>query len=288
MVVIITVIAVITAVFQSAFLRCYTDKRADGKGAFQYSVFYAGWIGFVTLALNGFRYNPSSITVVLGLINCAVFALYSIGMVKSMNLGPYTFLMVCMLSGGILVPFLYDSIALRTPISLYRFAGIAIMLASFAVMNPEGFREKKSGKFLFWCAMLFIANGFYGVLMNTQQRLANYTQRSEMIITTYLGMALISFIIETAVNRKNFLADYRMPKIAWLFMFLSATCATVAQNTTLMIMKYFDITQVSVITNGGVLAGSGLLAFTLFREKFRVRVLIGMLMAGTAIVLLSI
>lgn len=273
--------------FQSLFCRFYSSER-NGEGAVQFSVFYAAFVGISTLAVNRFAYAPSGVTVLLGLINAMILLTYNIAMVRCSSLGSYAFMMVCSLSGGILVPMVYDALYLGYVFSTFQLAAIALILIAFVLMNLEGFTEKKNMRYLIWCAILFAANGLYGVLMNLQQTLMNFTMRNEMIITTFLGMALMTSAFQLLVARKEFLRGFEMSRRAALHAFLSALSATLAVNLMMIMMKSVNITLLSVMDNGGVLVLSALYAFTLFKEKPKPSGMLGLLLVGVGVIMLSI
>ena len=273
--------------FQSLFCRLYASAR-DGEGAVQFSVFYAAFVGVSTLAFNRFAYAPSGITVLLGLINAMILLTYNIAMVRCSSLGSYAFMMVCSLSGGILVPMVYDALYLGYVFSPFQLAAIALILIAFVLMNLEGFTEKKNARYLLWCAILFAANGLYGVFMNLQQTLMNFTMRNEMIVTTFLGMALMTSAFQMLVGRKEFLRGFQMSCRAALHAFLSALSATLAVNLMMILMKSVNITMLSVMDNGGVLVLSALYAFTLFKEKPKPSGMLGLLLVGVGVIMLSV
>ena len=273
--------------FQSLFCRFYASSR-NGEGAVQFSVFYAAFVGICTLAANRFAYTPSGVTIFLGLINAMVLLTYNIAMVRCSSLGSYAFMMVCSLSGGILVPMVYDALYLGYVFSPMQIIAIALILAAFVLMNLEGFAARKNTRYLIWCGILFIANGMYGVLMNLQQTLMNFTLRSEMIMTTFLSMALLTSAFQLIVGREDFLSGFRMSLQAALYAFLSALSATLAVNLLLIMMKSVNLTLLSVMDNGGVLVLSALYAFTLFKEKPKPSGMAGLLLVGIGVIMLSI
>ena len=165
---------------------------------------------------------------------------------------------------------------------------IALILAAFVLMNLEGFAARKNARYLIWCGILFIANGMYGVLMNLQQTLMNFTLRSEMIMTTFLSMALLTSAFQLIVGREDFLSGFRMSHQAALYAFLSALSATLAVNLLLIMMKSVNLTLLSVMDNGGVLVLSALYAFTLFKEKPKPSGMAGLLLVGIGVIMLSI
>lgn len=273
--------------FQSLFCRMYTNAR-NGEGATQFSVVYSAFAGICTLAVNGFSYAPSGTTLVLGLVNALILLTYNVSMVKCGALGSYAFMMICSLSGGILVPMVYDALYLGFSFSAIQIAAVLLIIAAFVVMNLDGVRAKKNAKYLMWCGILFVVNGLYGVIMNLQQTLMGFTQRNEMIITTFLGMGLITAAFELAVHRRKFLDGFRMGKRAVAPMVLSSISATLAVNMLMWVMKSVNITVLNVVDNGGVLVLSAVYAFVLFKEKLEKHTVIGILMACASIVMLSI
>lgn len=273
--------------FQSLFCRMYTNAR-NGEGATQFTVVYAAFAGICTLAVNKFSYTPSGITIALGLINALVLLTYNVSMVKCGTLGSYAFMMICVLSGGILVPMLYDMVYLNFAFSGLQIAAVVLMIASFVVMNLDGVRAKKNMRYLMWCAILFVINGLYGVFMNLQQTLMQFAQRNEMIITTFLGMGLVTSAFELIVHRKRFIEGFKMGKKAVVPMVLSSLSATLAVNMLMWVMQSVNITVLSVVNNGGVLVLSAVFAFTLFKEKMEKHTMIGILMACASIVMLSV
>lgn len=273
--------------FQSLFCRMYTNARR-GEGALQFTVVYAATAGICTLALNGFSYKPSLITLGLGLINAMVLLTYNVSMVKCGNLGSYAFMMICVLSGGILVPMVYDMLYLHGTFSPLQIVAVVLMLVSFVFMNLDGVKAKKNMRYLMWCGVLFVINGLYGVFMNLQQTLMNFTQRSEMIITTFLGMGVVTAVFELIFARKEFLVGFHMEKKAVVPMLLSSVSATVAVNMLMVMMKSVNITVLSVINNGGVLVLSAVFAFTLFKEKLALHTVVGILASCASIVMLSV
>lgn len=285
-------ILVITAVVlfatgQSLFCRMYTSAQ-NGRGAVQFSVLYAFLAGMCTLAIGGFRYAPSGTTLLLGALNAVMLLTYNIAMVHAGNLGSFAFLMIGVLSGGILVPMAYDLIFLGTRLNAWQIAAVAMMLVSFVMMNRDGLSGKKSGAYLAWVGVLFLVNGLYGTLMGLQQNAMEFTQRSEMIVTTYLGTAVIGTLFSLVRERGEFFRGFRMSGRAAAFLGASALCCTGSVNLLLYAMKLVRLTVLNVTVNGGVLVISAGLAYFVFREKMTAWKIAGIGLAAVSVILLSL
>ena len=278
---------VLFATGQSLFCRMYTSAQ-NGRGAVQFSVLYAFLAGVCTLAIGGFRYAPSGTTLLLGALNAVMLLTYNIAMVHAGNLGSFAFLMIGVLSGGILVPMAYDLIFLGTRLNAWQIAAVAMMLVSFVMMNRDGLSGKKSGAYLAWVGVLFLVNGLYGTLMGLQQNAMEFTQRSEMIVTTYLGTAVIGTLFSLVRERGEFFRGFRMSGRAAAFLGASALCCTGSVNLLLYAMKLVRLTVLNVTVNGGVLVISAGLAYFVFREKMTAWKIAGIGLAAVSVILLSI
>jgi len=289
------VLLFLTLVFacQSLFCKLYTDsyKGPDKSAASPvYSIFYGILIGIATIAINGFAYQPSWPTVVCGLINAAMLLTYNISMVNAGSRGSYDFMMICMLSGGMLVPIFWNAIFENQPLTLVQIIALVLLMASFILMNLKGLGERGTKTYYLWCLSLFFSNGFYGVLMNVQQAMMNGAQREEMITTTYFVMGLAALVIALRGGKKKFVDGFRMGKKALVCALLACVAATVAANIYVaMIAKMSDrLTLLYAFNNGGVLVVSALLSAVLFQEKLLPPRLAGILCACGGIVLLCL
>lgn len=186
--------SIVVATLQSLFSRLYSDRypRATGMAsALAYAVFYGAFIGFATLALEGFAFAASSATWILGVANALVLSLYNLSLLQAGISGGYAAMMVSLLSGGILVPAVSNAVFLGQALGAAQLAGIALLLLAIVLMNLRGLSVAgQSRKFYLWCALLFLSNGLYGALLSAQAQLAAGAQRGEMIAITYFGSAL--------------------------------------------------------------------------------------------------
>lgn len=272
---------------QSLFLRLYNASRGD-SGEMQFTIFYGLFAGLCTLAVGGFTYAPSLATVLLGLVNAVVLVTYNISMSRAGSLGSYAFMMICVLTGGILVPMVFDVLYNKSSFTVLQLIAVVLMLIAFVIMNIDGIREKKSGKYLIWCLILFVANGTYGILMNLQQTMMEFTQRNEMIITTFVGSGIVTAVSGLVKNPKGLISGFRMSLKSLGFMLLSAVCATVAVNLFMYCMSGINLTVLNVVDNGGVLVVSAILAFLLFKEKPETRTIVGIVLSCASIVMLCL
>ena len=287
-------VAAMTVLFslQSLFCKLFSQKNTGSSAAITSTVFsiaYGAFAGIVTWALAGFAFSPSPQTLLCGLVNAVILLLYNTAMIQASRGGSYSFQMICSLFGGILVPLLHEVLFLGGMLSPLQIAAIALMLVSLVLMNLQGLSLKgSSGRFLFWCGALFISNGMYGVLMNRQQRLLNGAERNEMIILTFLGMALIYAVIQLIRDRKALIQGFHLQPQPLLFLLLCCVCATLAAHLMLYVLKLVNASVLYTIDNGGVLVLSVLYSCILFKEKLSLPQGIGIALSMVSIIALSL
>jgi len=157
------------------------------------------------------------------------------------------------------------------------------------LMNLKGLTLKgSSGKFLFWCAALFISNGMYSIMLNLQQLEMAGAQRNEMIILSYLGMSILYAATQMARDGKALLAGFKMKREPLLYLLLCCVCATIAVHLVLYVLTLVDATVLYTIDNGGVLVLSVLYSRILFKEKLSPAQVAGIALAAVSIVMLSL
>lgn len=197
--------------------------------------------------------------------------------------------MICTLFGAIVVPMVYGALWLGESFTWVQLLAIGMMLASFVMMNWKGLSLKgNSRKFLLWCAALFLSNGFYAVLLNVQQKTMAGAERNEMVILTYLGMAVLYTVFQLLRDRQALFTGFRMPLKPLIFLLLCCVCATLASHLVLYVLSLVDATILYTIDNGGVLVLSVIYSCVLFHEKLSRLQLGGIVLSAISIVMLSL
>lgn len=292
MAVLLVTLLVVIYSFQSLFLKLFSARYPDQSSGMTSTVFnisYGAFAGLTTLVAMGFRFSASKVTLCCGLLNAVTLLTYNLSMIQASRKGSYAFQMIAMLFGGIVVPMLHSVLALGESLSVMQGTAVGLMLVSFVLMNLKGLSLKGSDKsFLVWCLALFLSNGLYGVLMNYQQLRMAGTQRNEMIVLTYLGMAVLCALLQGAKNPKGLLRGFKMPLKPLVFLLACCLCATVGSHLVLYVLTIVDSTVLYTIDNGGVLALSVLYSCVLFHEKLNRWQIAGIVLSLVSILMLSL
>lgn len=286
---VLVVVMVVLYSFQSLFLKLFSSSRSAGEDTSTvFSISYGAFAGIATLIVSGFHFSPSPVTWGCGLLNAFMLLFYNMAMIKASKGGSYSFQMILCLFGGITVPMLFNAVFLGERLRALQFVAIGIMLISFILMNLQGLSLKGSSRsFLPWCLVIFATNGLYSILLNTQQSAMNGAERNEMIVLTFMGMALLSALIQLIRDKSVLKTGFRMSKKSLVFLLACCLSATIACHMVLYVLTLVDATVLFTINNGGVLVLSVLYSCLLFHEKLSPMQIVGIVLATGSIVMLS-
>lgn len=284
---------------QTLFCRLYNQRYPgeESTSPLVYNVIYGVFVSIVTFAVGRGRFTPSTVTVLLGLLNGAVLFGYNLSLIKATGSGSYAVANLCLLAGGILIPLFQSVIVYHVPLNALQYAGVAVMLAAFLFLNLDGIvGGKKEGKvktaasrlFPLFCGLLFLFNGLYGALLNAQQEATGNTQREEMILVTFLFTALLGFVMLLSKRGRGSLSAFRQTKSSALCMLLCCVSAAAALNLLMYVMQLVNVPVLYTVENGGVLVLSVVFAVFLFKEKITPFKAAGLLLALSSLVMLSV
>ena len=253
-----------------------------------FSTVYGAVIALVTFLLNGCRFAPSAMTILLGIINGLVVFFYNLGMIQAARRGPYTLQILIAIFGGILLPLLFSALVWGDQVTLLQLLGIAVMLISFIALNGGGLKLSgvKKGYYA-WIVCLFLANGAYGCMLDAQQRLYP-TQRNEMIILTFVSLAAISLLYLLLFHHSSLSAAYAMGRRSAAHASLSSVCAAFAVYLLMLLLQYVPSYVLFTVNNGGVLVLSAVLSAIVLKEKLSRIACAGILLSILSLVLLSV
>lgn len=256
-----------------------------------FSVIYGLVVAAATLIYNGFGFSASLSTVLFGCLNGVVLFLYNLSSIKASRSGPYAFQSLVTQFGGIVLVLLAESLLWQVQITVLQYIGIFLMLLSFVLFNLKGLSLKSALKGYYPAIIgVFMTNGIYGVVMNSQQRMNLNTQRNEMIMVTFLVSALISlaFLLASQKSVSASISTFKMAPKTLFFAFLSSIAAAIAINVMLLAMRYVPASILYSINNGGIVIVSEILSNRVLKERMDRYMISGIAVAVVSIALMSI
>jgi len=277
------------SIFGKLFAMHFDGQAADATPV--YSTLYGLIVSLSVLTAGlGLRLDASAATWGLGMLNGLVLFIYNLAIINASRTGPFGFQSIFRSFGSVVVPMFFALTFWGEALAPMRWIGIALMLASFVLINADGLALKDVKKgYAGWVALLFSINGAYSTIMALQQRIHLNTQRNEMIVITFLSSAVISLISLILQRRSGTLQAFRMGRRAWgsaVGAGVSAALAVV--QLMFLIGRVESLSVFYAIENGMILVLTVLCCALMFREKISRAVIAGMAVAVISLAMLSL
>ena len=273
-------------IFLNFYNRNYPGEEADATHV--YSSFLGLIVAFVSFAIDGFSFNFSWLSMLMGIINGFAVLIFNRCLAKGTELGSYSITMISALAAGVLMPLLATVVFEGSP-GYLKLIGIAIMLVAFVLICVD-FKEETKAKagFVGACIGVAISNGAYGVLNSLEERFESGIHSDEFILFTYLTLSVASFVILMARNRRFTLAPLKQTRKSMLFLILGSLCIAANINLIMLVFKFVSSEIAYTFINGGTLVVSALLSLIIYRERISLQKWIGIAAASASMVILAL
>jgi len=277
-------------------VRSYTNKlfsiSYDGTPSMATPIFstITGLSGFLfTVLFSGKMALPSMTSLLCGVSAGCFLFLYDLGNIRAAKTGPYSVQSIIGMFGCVLLPLLFERILWDVSLSALQKLGVIAILFSFVCLNLNN-RECigiQKG-FYGWVALLFFANGIYSTIVVAQQRWTGNMQRSEMIATVFLTMAVVSLLYLIFGCKANIKTAFRLKKSSWCFALTSSAALSAAMNLLVILLGNVSASVLYPIQNSAILILLVLLSAIHLREKISRLTIVGIVFALAGIVALSL
>lgn len=165
------VIAVHFFAIQLSFNKLYQLKAGTTLRSVLYFSFFCSLASALTFfALSGFHLDliPRFSLLIGGLIGLAYFLLNLLG-IKTISLGNMSLYSMFLMLGLMLLPFLYGRFFLAESVSLFQLIALGLLIVALILPVIKPGEKKSQMLFYLLCIVLFIVNGFVGILTKMHQ-----------------------------------------------------------------------------------------------------------------------
>lgn len=146
--------------------------------------------------IGGFQFHLTPFSLLTsGLLTaaCVVYTILGFRILAGGGLGLYT---LCIMSGGMVLPYLYGLIFLDEPFSVWRLVGLFIILCGVVYANIEPGKSGLDKKTVLLCAAVFVLNGLVSVFSKMH---AVETVRAVVSTEEYVAMSNLYKLVFGAV-----------------------------------------------------------------------------------------
>ncbi len=283
------VLMIVVYTLQSFLTRLYSDHYpGDPDMASPVFTLVSGIaVVIASFAVSGFRFHADWQTLVFGAVGGIAMVVYNNSIMKSIQNGPYSVMMVFQISGAIIIPLFVAAAVFDDHISLVQIICIAVVLVSvYLISKKDGETEFKKG---FWGASLAlgIANGVYGSLLNVQQRVTGAEQKEEMLAVIFGVAVLISGARLAFEQKKNFFRVMKQTKISAVYL---AACSVVVVAGLFLLTALIGMMDLAILytfDSSGMLVLSVICSWIFLKEKLSLTNALGCALMCLALICMS-
>lgn len=233
-------------------------------------------------------------SVLLGAVFGIVSMIYSIMQTKAFKIGPLGYTTVIINLSTALTA-LSGAIFWHESLSVFKIVGIVLMVGSFIfAIDTENKDGKKANiKWFILCLLALSACALIGILQKIHQTSGHESELTVFLIVAFLTDAVISFGIYFIRKRKEKVSETEdlPPKKNMIFITVLLLCGIgVAGNNVinLYLSGVIDTAIFFPIVNGVPLLSSLIVSFLAFKERLKIKQIVGLCLGVVAIVFLFI
>lgn len=278
------ILAACTGKVEGVLIKRYDAKHKKGGFIFTGLVSLFSMLFFILTDRNGF-YFPSGIFP-YGLVSGVMFCIASFTTYVALGCGPFTITMLILSYTGVST-ILFGLVFLHEQASIFTYIGFALIMISLFLTRGERHREtdkKVSHKWLICVILTFVSKSAFSILMRVQQiKFENACSNEYMIIT--LGFSALVLLVVGIIR-----AGQDLPYIlryGGLYAAVSGLCNGATNLMGLAINMLMPISISSPIRTGVGIISSFILSKVIFKEKFLIRQVIGVIIGGAALIFLN-
>ena len=241
------------------------ENGSDLVGGLKYNAI----LGAVTAALffigNGFRCEFHSFSVMMAVATSTLTVSYTLVGFKIMEQGSMAFYMIFLMTGGMIMPYLWGLIFLEEPLSLLRTVGLIALVVSTVISNQGS--GKANTKQIFMCVAVFILNGFTSVVSKEHQISASSVPAIDFLILDSLAKMVICTVLYLLLKKKQ--TNPRKKESLKGFLFIPVVAATGGGSYLLQLIgaEHLPATVLYPMVTGGTIIFTAVAGRVFFKEK---------------------
>ena len=261
-------VAVMLLAVNFSFNKIYQKKAGTTLSTSLYFNCLSGlFTAVVFFVVNGFRLEFSAYSFIMTLISTMLVMSYTIIGFKIMENGAMALYTLFLMSGGMLVPYIWGLAFLDEQFSLIKGIGLGFILLGVILPNIS---KKLNLKQLFLCVAVFFLNGFVSVVSKVHQVEIVYKTVDTQSFVLIGG--IIKFVLSgglwLVIEKNNVNQIFKRQKDGFLpLVILSVLVSGISSFLQLWSAKFLPATVLYPFITGGTIIFSSLAGVAFFKDK---------------------
>lgn len=285
-------VSVTLGLIYGVFRNICSKKHITTNADFYLFNTFSSLFSLVTLIIvTGGIKTMSVFTLLLGIVFGVATALAAIFCMKALMTGPMSYTTLIIYS-SMIIPSLSGRLFWNEAVSGGQYAGMALMLLSFALSAGKGGKNSKMGLSWFLLSMgSFVCSGSIGVMQKIHQTSEHENELGMFLVTAFAVAAIFSFISYTlCVRMKNDKTTITFSLRKPIFYMVAGCGISIAliNHINLYLSGAMDSAIFFPVVNGGTILLTVLAGIVFFKERLTAKQWAGMAVGITAIGLICL
>ena len=243
----------------------------------------------VFFALTGFKFEFTLFSLIMAFAMATCAAVYSIIGFRVLKMGNMSVYSMFLMSGGMLLPYVFGLAFLGETINPFRVVGIIVILGAVVLSNFGKMTFKPS--LLLLCLAVFLLNGCVSIVSKCHQAncelelISNFETVGSTAFVMYAGLA--KFILSSVAllfckrhkNTENTKRTFFASKLSFIVILGAAAIGGVSYMLQLIGAKTLPATVLYPMVTGGSIIFSSLSGLIFFKEKLSIFQIISVVLA---------
>lgn len=229
--------------------------------------------------LGGFESGFSVFSGLMAVISALLIMSYNfIGFKILKSTGKIAIYTMYLMTGGMLLPYIWGVIFMGEPTGFLRTAGLIMMICGIVISNFTFSEKKPDKKVLIMCIAVFVLNGIVSIVSKIHQTQTVYKCMNEFGFIALSGLAkfVLAGTLLCFLGKRATLCFFK-PKTAGLTV-LSAIFGGISYMFQLICAKTVSATLLYPFVTGGSIVLSAIMDLIIFKEKLSERTVIGIVL----------
>ena len=285
------ILVVLSAVLLAVdFLIVKLYQRAEGTSpekVFRFNFFIGLFTVVIFFFIGGFKIEFTAFSAVLALVMTSIAILYTLIGFKILEEGFAAYYSFFLMTGGMVVPYVWGLIFLDEQFSLMRMFGLSLIIAAAFAVHAG--KQKVSLKTVVMCAAIFFLNGFVSVISKEHQISEMAVSSTSYVILTALVKVFLcgGFMIVYRLKRTAVQSKQKMSAKSLMLLAASALVSGLSYLLQLGGASKLPATVLYPIVTGGSIVFTAIAGWIVLKEKPTKQLVFGLILCvvGTCLFL---
>ena len=266
---------ILADVLLAVILACqkkYQGKAGtSAKASLIYTILSGTFSAAIFFVINGCTIHITTYSAVMATLLSIAVSISVFGGFAIMQKGNMSLYSLFLMSGGMVVPYVYGVLFLKEELNIARVLGLILIVTAIILANFT--KDKVDKKQLAVCVLVFLVNGAASVISKVHQisEASKWVSSSDFVFLVAVSKIVISLIVLPFMKIKTDQALISSVKpLIWIVIIAAAADGT-SYMLQLMGAVNLPATVLYPLVTGGTIVLSALTDFTVYREKLSLK-----------------